>query len=235
MDLQALLNSHPIQRSCVIIVEVPQVFEPVLDFLSQEECMQAARLRNAELQRNFYARRMLVRRLLSHWSGIHPSQLPDFCHNPFGKPMLEGSPLHFNISHSKQYFSCYFGAREGGIDIEVIGDAEVFREIREQHFHPEEIACAKTNAGFYSVWTRKEAVLKAAGTGLTEGLHNIDCSGDSCTVNNQPFSLITRIHGNTVCSIALLEPPGADCDWYFIGAGDFQQEIDDRLFSMKGF
>ncbi len=225
MEHQTLLYTDPLQRSCAIVVEVTEEFKADTGLLSPEERTKALRLRTPEAQRNFYARRTLLRRLLAHWSNTTPEALPSFDYNPFGKPILAGSPIHFNISHSKQYFACYFGPDEGGIDIEVMRDAGSFMAIREENFHPEEIPMSKTNEGFYTIWTRKEAVLKAAGTGLTDGLNTLDCSSSVCAVNDRRFSLMTRVHSQTVCSIALAQPNGPDCEWYFVSARNLEREL----------
>lgn len=225
MDHEALLYADPLQRSCAIVVEVTDEFKADTGLLSHAEKTKALRLRTPEAQRNFYARRTLLRRLLAHWSNTTPAALPSFDHNPFGKPILAGSPIHFNISHSKHYFAFYFGPGEGGIDIEVMSDTGPFMAIREEHFHPEEIPMSKNDEGFYTIWTRKEAVLKAAGTGLTEGLNTLDCSSSFCAVNDRRFSLFTRTHAHTVCSIALAQPAGPACEWYFVSARNLEREL----------
>lgn len=86
----------------------------------------------------------------------------------YGKPFIPGGP-EFNISHSGEMVVLAV-SRNGvvGIDIERI------RTINLQDFFqhvPELLGCKNSNASealplFFELWTQKEALLKAAGTGL---------------------------------------------------------------------
>lgn len=88
----------------------------------------------------------------------------------------------FNISHSNELtIICYSDTSFGvGIDIEFKKEID-FIEIS-QYFHEEEKEYIKLSpdplSAFYEVWTRKEAVLKAHGTGIINGLDNFSCLTD---------------------------------------------------------
>ncbi|MEW6167301.1 MAG: 4'-phosphopantetheinyl transferase superfamily protein [Pseudomonadota bacterium] len=82
-----------------------------------------------------------------------------------GKPRLD-LPLDFSLSHCAGRVVC--ALCEGGpvgVDVEPLGDA---RAADFPHYlHPAEQAWAGAEpARFYALWTRKEAVVKAAGDGL---------------------------------------------------------------------
>jgi 4'-phosphopantetheinyl transferase len=89
-----------------------------------------------------------------------------------GKPRLSdpGAPLHFNVSHSGDLAAFAFcTASEVGVDVECI-DAPVDTDIvARTAFSARELACYEEVSGearrqrFFSLWTRKEARLKAAG------------------------------------------------------------------------
>lgn len=94
-----------------------------------------------------------------------------------GKPYFEDTGVSFNLSHAGQYALCAVGPGELGCDIELV---RPFKErVAERFFHPSETAMlaaepdpAKRQALFFRLWTLKESVLKAAGTGLTQPLNS---------------------------------------------------------------
>ena len=106
--------------------------------------------------------------------------------NSHGKPCVaERSALHFNVSHSGSLGLIAFTAvGEVGIDVEAMRCDVGALEIASAHFTKTEaalIAAAPTPeeqaSAFLRLWTRKEAVLKAAGFGLLGGLDGVDVSG----------------------------------------------------------
>jgi 4'-phosphopantetheinyl transferase len=91
---------------------------------------------------------------------------------PQGKPFLPGRlDIHFNLSHSGAWVLCALHDRPVGIDVEV---ARAMADPPARQFmSPAELASyhalppAEQPAWFFRVWTLKESVLKAAGTGLS--------------------------------------------------------------------
>jgi 4'-phosphopantetheinyl transferase len=103
---------------------------------------------------------------------------------PSGKPFLgQGSAVHFNVSHSAGLgaIACTT-VGEVGIDIELVRQDLAAREIALKNFTKREAALVAAEATrtqalkFFQLWTRKEAVLKAVGCGITEGLDSVDVS-----------------------------------------------------------
>lgn len=101
-----------------------------------------------------------------------------------GKPYLNAkinSNLKFNYSHSGDYIIYAFTSDdEIGVDIEEIKDIPEFDELSRTHFSDEEqsIYFALKNTDekkqlFYKIWTRKEALLKAEGSGITIDLKSL--------------------------------------------------------------
>lgn len=114
---------------------------------------------------------------------------PALFQNEHEKPYLEGTPLHFNLSHSKTAVLCALAQDEIGCDIEDIGTPVM--AIAKKRFCPAEYEylCkisdpAAQARAFYRFWTIKESVLKAVGTGLTLPLNSfcIDLSCDEIHV-----------------------------------------------------
>jgi 4'-phosphopantetheinyl transferase len=105
--------------------------------------------------------------------------------NRHGKPFIaEGSTLHFNVSHSGGLGAIAFTTiGEVGIDVEANQRDVDALEIAKANFTRNEarmVAAADSRQEqariFLRLWTRKEAVLKAAGCGLQGGLEGFDVS-----------------------------------------------------------
>ena len=95
-------------------------------------------------------------------------------YNEYGKPSFHLSPLtshlYFSISHCKEGIAVAVDDKPIGIDIESIRHAD--EELIERTMNESErqlIAKANANADrtFTRLWTQKEAVVKALGTGIT--------------------------------------------------------------------
>ncbi|CAM1357019.1 4'-phosphopantetheinyl transferase family protein [Tenacibaculum halocynthiae] len=107
-----------------------------------------------------------------------------------GKPYFENSPFAFNISHSEEYVVCAISNDEKvslGIDIEKVKPIELnsFSSV----FSPEEKQEINSYNKFYTCWTRKEAVVKADGRGLTIPLNTINTLNLSTKLENEKYYL----------------------------------------------
>lgn len=88
-------------------------------------------------------------------------------YNPYGKPFLSDSSVHFNLSHSGDYIVLAVGENEVGIDIEK--SVPYSDDVAKKCFVPEEYRLLKEQKdidSFYMLWTAKESVMKACGKGL---------------------------------------------------------------------
>ncbi|AMP07567.1 4'-phosphopantetheinyl transferase family protein [Collimonas pratensis] len=101
-----------------------------------------------------------------------------------GKPALaapfDRSGMQFNLSHSGLSVICAMASRRQlGVDIEARAREVDFDEIAARHFATGESAAIRSAAGqskqerFFYYWTLKEAYLKAKGTGIAGGLHDV--------------------------------------------------------------
>lgn len=104
-----------------------------------------------------------------------------------GKPRLaEASPLHFNVTHSDGLALIAFTTiGEIGVDVEAVDRRVESLDIANSNFTRKEAAIIASAGSpdeqakiFLRFWTRKEAVLKAAGGGLLYGLDSVDVSGE---------------------------------------------------------
>lgn len=134
--------------------------------------------------RRFLVGRGHLRRVLGAQLGVAPAAV-ELVQGPHGK--LAVTPdLAFNVSHSGAVVLIAVGrGADLGVDVEQIvapGHATAAR--LDIVFSPREIAAhgalpaALRLASFFHVWTSKEAILKAAGTGLALPLQAFDVAVD---------------------------------------------------------
>jgi 4'-phosphopantetheinyl transferase len=129
-----------------------------------------------------------MRVLLAGCIGRAPSAV-DIEDGPVGKPELRPVPgserLQFNLSHSHGVGVLAVAMEdEVGIDVERIRPLPDALAIAEQFFADGEILALRAAADearsetFFRYWTRKEAVVKSFGRGLTHPLDGFELSSD---------------------------------------------------------
>lgn len=141
-------------------------------WLSPDELARANRFKFPHLRRRWIAARAGMRSLLAGRLGVSPSSLA-FNTGAHGKPYLAGAGLHpaFNLSHSDSLAALALADVELGVDIERIAEAHD-SVARDQFSSAEYNALSRLTPdaripAFYAMWTAKEAVLKALGTGFS--------------------------------------------------------------------
>jgi 4'-phosphopantetheinyl transferase len=143
--------------------------------LSADEQSRASRFYFNKDRQRFTLARAILRVILSRYLDCSAADL-QFCYSETGKPALShpAQPLCFNLSHSDQ-IALYAVAwnRAVGIDIERITPNRDYEMIAARFFSASEQAelvslpAEQRLQGFFNGWTRKEALLKAMGKGLT--------------------------------------------------------------------
>jgi 4'-phosphopantetheinyl transferase len=161
-----------------------QEFADKLALLPQKLQQQVLRKWQWKDRQLFIAGKLLLLRVMKELSC--QSKLTDLQYNAYDRPYFDNGP-DFNITHSGNIVICC------GIDIGMIGiDIEQVKEIEladyNDYFTPAEWEKVKHH-GFYDFWTRKEAVLKAIGTGFHTSLSSIDVSADSLTYKDITYYL----------------------------------------------
>jgi len=125
-------------------------------------------------RREYLTTRALVRTALSHYHPIAP-QAWRFRMNAYGKPTIDPNcGLYFNLSNSLGLVTCLiaYGA-EVGVDVEPHEHAGKIAELASEAFSPLELAQLEALSGpekldrALSLWTLKEAYIKARGVGLS--------------------------------------------------------------------
>lgn len=161
--------------------------------LGDADRQRAGRFRRDVDRCNFVLGRTMVHHLVRAEDAPAPCVLSRG-HN--GKPYLPGCAA-FNLSHSGRWVACAVSRSEPvGIDVEVFDRLQDYRDLLSGITHPAErqyIAQALPESRFVlfkRCWTRKEAILKATGKGLSDDLCAIDVRLDeSRPVLDHPLPL----------------------------------------------
>jgi 4'-phosphopantetheinyl transferase len=148
---------------------------------SPVERQQASRLRGTGQATRYLAGRHALRCVLASGTGLSPAAL-HYRLNAFGKPELESAAgLHFNLGHSNGW--ALIGVRRAGpigVDIERYSPLPDLEGLASSHLSTAEqsewcaLAGPARSTAFFRAWTRKEACLKALGTGLSIAPHLVD-------------------------------------------------------------
>jgi 4'-phosphopantetheinyl transferase len=145
------------------------------EILSEAERARAARLVFPLHGRRFAAAHAGLRRILATCLDRPPGGLV-FAYSDRGRPRLQPEPgagFDFNLAHSGDVALVALARRTVGVDVEILRDVPGAAAIARRFFTPGETAAlARLEGdayarGFFQAWTRKEALLKAAGTGLS--------------------------------------------------------------------
>lgn len=182
--------------------------------LDPAERARAARFAFPHLQRRYRVGRATLRCALGAWTGQPPGSLV-FELGPQGKPALPGGPA-FNVSHAAGRLLLAI-APQGrlGVDIELLHPVEDLEAIARHNFADDEreavlaTPTADRDRAFLEIWTRKEALIKALGGGLS-----IPLQAFSVCLATNPGSLLHRLDlpGETPadwCLRAVSDVPGA--------------------------
>lgn len=154
--------------------------------LAPDERARGARFHFERDRRRWTAARGAVRALLAGYAGV-PAASVAFRVGPHGKPALDGpaarAGLDFNVSHSGELALCAVTrARTVGVDVEAIRPDFATGEVARRFFAPAEVAALEAlppgerAEAFFACWTRKEAYIKARGTGIALGLDRFEVS-----------------------------------------------------------
>lgn len=149
--------------------------------LNAEELARANRFVHADVRRRFVVCRGTLRSVLAQMVGCTPSAVT-FRYEQWGKPQLAKPRvpnLHFNVSHSGEWALIAIAQSPLGVDVEVINSRITYRAIAAQILSPgeqqswEQLSSAHREEATLKLWVCKEALLKAMGLGIAEGLKQV--------------------------------------------------------------
>lgn len=141
--------------------------------LTEAERARAGRYRFEADRRRSIVSRGALRELLSRYTGNGI----EIVEESGARPHLRSREVEFNVSHSGQLIAIAIARSATGLDIERVrplGDDAL--RISRDYFSAQEIArlaaAPDRDEEFFAVWTAKEAVVKAAGEGLSANLQS---------------------------------------------------------------
>ena len=136
--------------------------------LSLEEKQRFQEIKTQYRQKVFLASRLLTRTILSKLLGCNTEELI-FETNSNHRPTLKNSSLDFNLSHSKDLVLFALSPSLVGIDVEFMKERDYF-ELAQYFCTDNELEVLKTTnlkgEYFYTLWTQKEALVKALGKSI---------------------------------------------------------------------
>ena len=152
--------------------------EALATTLPPETVANTKRLRRESDRRRSLWSQYILRRLLSERTRRSAGSLV-FGKGPYGKPYLVNTQgPHFNLSHAGPMVAIAIAEDDVGVDIECVKHIPLEEEILRMHFAAAELAWylahseAERPCAFYRLWTRKEALAKATGLGLSMPLNS---------------------------------------------------------------
>jgi len=149
--------------------------------LSPDERARAARYRFETPRREYVNTRGALRSLLNAYTGV-PADALRFTYGAQGKPTLAGN-VHFNVSHAGGLALIAIAKIPIGVDIEPLANGSNWELIANQFLSMAERSAIRKRShserpgAFLRLWTRREAYVKAHGTGLA-GSEDLCCSND---------------------------------------------------------
>lgn len=165
--------------------------------LSEKELAEIDRYLNPHSKIIHIVSKYYTRKILSDFISIAPNKIK-FYQSENKKPAVDG--LEFNVSHSGNLLLIAVSNYPIGIDIELINKDFDFEYILKNCFSEKEIAyinnCSDHFLGFYTLWTRKEALLKATGEGLIDNLNELDCLSNAIVRRNIEYTFKSIITDN---------------------------------------
>ncbi|WP_072621599.1 4'-phosphopantetheinyl transferase family protein [Spirulina major] len=171
----------PIQIWLLNFEAIAPEYDRFFAVLNPAEQHRAHRYHHERDRQQFTLTRGCLRHLLSPCIDRAPQDIT-FTTTPTGKPELTASPWQFNVTHSGAWGAIALHPHHPvGIDLETLRPLPNALDLARRFFCPAEadaiaaLPPAQQEIAFFTLWTRKEAYLKATGAGLT-GLKTVEIS-----------------------------------------------------------
>ncbi|HTX84476.1 MAG TPA: 4'-phosphopantetheinyl transferase superfamily protein [Streptosporangiaceae bacterium] len=172
-------EERAIAAKCDVHVGRIQDLRPAhLALLDDSERARAQRYRLAADRDRFLLGSVLLRVAAARQLDVPPAEVAvdrtcGRCGAQHGRPVLPGAGLHASVSHSGEVVAVALTPRGPlGVDVEAVRLID-FAAIAESVCTPAERIHVRAEADFFTVWTRKEAVLKATGEGLSRPMSDV--------------------------------------------------------------
>lgn len=171
--------------------------------LDAVETEQHAKLATAELQHHYVTAHGGLRKLLGNYLGLESKAVP-LRRGEHGKPLLDAAglaevQLEFNLSHSANHVVAVVSQQPVGVDIEAIRPVSNLPTLAAKHFTELEVKRLEALDGdgaaayFFKTWTRKEAVVKLTGLGLSAAVESLETGDQPATTVSLPADWDTSL------------------------------------------
>lgn len=185
MKLRYLNNSLPLNHVLIYYGNIAEFkSDDLLPLLSLNEIKRAGKFAYDSDRRQYIITRAMLKRILEVYlqKGIEKI---DFHYDTHGKPFLPVHPnLQFNCSHTSHAFAIGITQKYNiGIDIEHKDRLVDISKLKKLLFSENELEQFESipdvyrQQAFIHCWTKKEALLKATGSGLTRPMNEFSLSG----------------------------------------------------------
>lgn len=170
---------------------------PLFGLLPKDERHRASRFHFDTHRTAYVLAHGMLRLLLARYLSVATFSSP-FLLGAYGKPRLDSpAQLRFNLAHSGGLALAAFAeGTEIGVDLEQTEGSLPVEEVAEHYFSLQEqhaialLPAERKRAGFFHVWSQKEAYLKGRGDGVTQGLDHFDVQADP----TRPAALLADRH-----------------------------------------
>lgn len=177
------LLSNSVDIWSIDTAKFPDDLTSYFQLLSQEEQLRSQRFKFEKDKRLYILARSALRLLAGQYLNCTPVSI-QMGYAAYDKPyFLDYPEFKFNISHSGEIVVLAFVQKlELGVDVEYIKTDFEVMEIADNFFASDEIENLKKIEkelhfeAFYRCWTRKEAFIKAKGSGLSFPLSDFSVS-----------------------------------------------------------
>lgn len=198
-------------RLTVAFSEQAFELEDTLDFTEQQR-MRAFRFEH--LRKKYRFAHCFKRYVLSHYCPFYLEHEWHFKHSQAGKPFVanvlsKDVELAFNLSHSGTSVALALvhsnHDKAVGVDMERYRPMDDIDSMIDMVCHPEEQEAleelANKEHGFYQLWTAKEALLKAHGSGLINDLNHLNCKQSLFCVPSYSIEWMGEKYGLTTIDL----------------------------------
>jgi 4'-phosphopantetheinyl transferase len=182
----ASLGANAIHVWAASLSVPPDPLEKFSATLTPAEKERANRFKFEKHRNRFIAGRGTLRAILARYLKADAAKLHfDYLEN--GKPVLAeefaSAGIHFNLAHTEN-LALVAITRIGlvGVDVECVRPIKNVDELVARFFSPREndlfqkVPAGEKPTAFFNLWTRKEALLKATGEGITRSLSLVEVS-----------------------------------------------------------
>jgi 4'-phosphopantetheinyl transferase len=175
-------------------------------FLNSNELDRAERYHKETDRNRFIICRSILKFVLAAHTKLDVKNI-SFAYDFNKKPYLDTCPsLSFNISHSGDFAVIAISPDKVGIDIEYISEDFAFLSILPDIFDDNEIwsieNAVNQKHAFYTLWTRKEAFVKALGKGIDDDFKAIPCLDGQHSIDS---SILKSTDNWQVCSFDIAD------------------------------